>query len=209
MAGLTDLHGADEGAAPARSDVEGLAHAVEAGPLDLGILPGRRCDGHLKGGRDAEVDGVFAAARLVGLLIAELRLAGRQADGGLAGDVERGAVVCGPARAKDEEEDRAVDEEEGDDGGDDQPGGHVMSLWRDGAGEEEILGPRWRRSAAARPMSEHGRYDLIFDLGPRLLRVQCKWGNRKGGVVAANLGGNYLRPNGYVRSTYGADEIDA
>lgn len=60
-----------------------------------------------------------------------------------------------------------------------------------------------------RPISEHGRYDLIFDLSSRLLRVQCKWGNRKGGVVAANLGGNYLSPSGYVRSTYGTDEIDA
>ncbi len=33
--------------------------------------------------------------------------------------------------------------------------------------------------------------------------------NRKGDVVAANLGGSYLSPSGYVRSTYGADEIDA
>ena len=60
-----------------------------------------------------------------------------------------------------------------------------------------------------KPMSEHGRYDLIFDLGSRLLRVQCKWGNRRGDVVAAKLGGNYLSPNGYVRSTYGAEEVDA
>jgi prevent-host-death family protein len=60
-----------------------------------------------------------------------------------------------------------------------------------------------------KPMSEHGRYDLVFDLGQRLLRVQCKWANKKGAVVAANVGGNYLSPNGYVRSTYGASEIDA
>jgi prevent-host-death family protein len=60
-----------------------------------------------------------------------------------------------------------------------------------------------------RPLSEHGRYDLIFDFGRRLLRVQCKWGNRKGDVVAVNVGGNYLSPNGYVRSTYDADEVDA
>ena len=59
------------------------------------------------------------------------------------------------------------------------------------------------------PLSEHGRYDLIFDLGTRLLRVQCKWGNRKDDVVAAQLGGNYLSPNGYVRSTYDVEEIDA
>jgi hypothetical protein len=35
-----------------------------------------------------------------------------------------------------------------------------------------------------KPMSEHGRYDLVFDLGERLLRVQCKWANRKGDVVS-------------------------
>lgn len=26
-----------------------------------------------------------------------------------------------------------------------------------------------------KPLVEHTRYDLIFDLRPRLLRVQCKW----------------------------------
>src|SRR4029077_12165004 len=26
-----------------------------------------------------------------------------------------------------------------------------------------------------RPMAEGGRYDMIFDVGPRLLPVQCKW----------------------------------
>ena len=26
-----------------------------------------------------------------------------------------------------------------------------------------------------KPLGEHTRYDLIFDLGSRLLRVQCKW----------------------------------
>jgi prevent-host-death family protein len=60
-----------------------------------------------------------------------------------------------------------------------------------------------------RPMTEHGRYDLIFDLGHRLLRVQCKWGTRKGDVVAAHLGSSYLSPAGYVRATYDANEVDA
>jgi hypothetical protein len=27
-----------------------------------------------------------------------------------------------------------------------------------------------------RPVVEHGRYDLAFEIGGRLLRVQCKWG---------------------------------
>ena len=60
-----------------------------------------------------------------------------------------------------------------------------------------------------KPMSEHGRYDLVFDIGERLLRVQCKWANRKGDVVSIYFGGSYLSPQGYVRSTYTADEVDA
>jgi len=27
-----------------------------------------------------------------------------------------------------------------------------------------------------RPVQEHGRYDLAFEIGDRILRVQCKWG---------------------------------
>jgi prevent-host-death family protein len=60
-----------------------------------------------------------------------------------------------------------------------------------------------------RPMSEHGRYDLVFEVGSELLRIQCKWANRKDQVVVIHVGGNYLSPRGYVRSTYGADEVDA
>jgi prevent-host-death family protein len=59
-----------------------------------------------------------------------------------------------------------------------------------------------------RPMSEHGRYDLVFEVANRLLRIQCKWASRRGDVVVVHLGGSYLSPHGYVRSTYGADEID-
>jgi hypothetical protein len=60
-----------------------------------------------------------------------------------------------------------------------------------------------------RPMTEHERYDLVFELGGRLLRVQCKWGSLKDGVVRANLAGCRFSPTqGYVRSTYDASEID-
>ena len=31
-----------------------------------------------------------------------------------------------------------------------------------------------------KPVSEHVRYDLAFDLGHRILRVQCKWARFKG-----------------------------
>lgn len=60
-----------------------------------------------------------------------------------------------------------------------------------------------------RPMSEHGRYDLVFEVGGQLLRIQCKWAAHKGEVVVVHTGGNYLSPKGYIRSTYHSDEIDA
>ena len=54
------------------------------------------------------------------------------------------------------------------------------------------------------------RHDLIFDLGSRLLRVQCKWARLKGAVVAISCQGCYFSPGrGYVRSPYQAGEIDA
>jgi prevent-host-death family protein len=59
-----------------------------------------------------------------------------------------------------------------------------------------------------KPMSEHGRYDLVFEVANRLLRVQCKWANHRGDVVAVHIGGSYLSARGYVRSTYRKDEID-
>jgi prevent-host-death family protein len=62
-----------------------------------------------------------------------------------------------------------------------------------------------------RPVAEHGRYDLVLDLGSRLLRVQCKWGSlvRRSGVICVRVGGSRHTPQGYVTSTYSADEIDA
>ena len=44
-----------------------------------------------------------------------------------------------------------------------------------------------------RPVGEGGRYDLIFDLGSRLLRVQCKWAQQRGDVVAVVTGGYWFR----------------
>lgn len=60
------------------------------------------------------------------------------------------------------------------------------------------------------PMTEHERYDLILGVRGRLLRVQCKWGNCDGETIKVNLTSTYHSPTrGYVRQTYGADEIDA
>jgi prevent-host-death family protein len=63
-----------------------------------------------------------------------------------------------------------------------------------------------------RPIVEHARYDLAFEIGPRILRVQCKWGalDDDGALIKVRIGGSWLSPTaGYVRSTYTEDEIDA
>jgi prevent-host-death family protein len=60
-----------------------------------------------------------------------------------------------------------------------------------------------------KPVAEHGRYDLAFDLGDRILRVQCKWAPRKQDVVYVHLAGFRLTSHGSVRTTYGEHEIDA
>ena len=60
-----------------------------------------------------------------------------------------------------------------------------------------------------RPMTEHGRYDLVFELQGRLLRVQCKWGRLRADTVAVHTSANRLTPAGYVRTPYGEDEIDS
>ena len=61
-----------------------------------------------------------------------------------------------------------------------------------------------------RPAVEHGRYDLAFEIGERILRVQCKWGavGCDGAVVKVSLQSNYITPAGYVRNSYTRDEID-
>jgi hypothetical protein len=59
-----------------------------------------------------------------------------------------------------------------------------------------------------RPVGEGGRYDLAFDVGDRILRVQCKWATVRGDVVLVRCFTNRRGPNGQIRSYYSADEID-
>src|SRR5207244_1308585 len=61
-----------------------------------------------------------------------------------------------------------------------------------------------------KPLSEHSRYDLVFDLGDRLARIQCKWGrlDRDGDVISVRIGTSRFTPRGYVVSCYTTDEID-
>jgi PD-(D/E)XK endonuclease len=60
-----------------------------------------------------------------------------------------------------------------------------------------------------RPVAEGGRYDLIFDLGNELLRVQCKWAARNGSVIVVRCSSCRRTAEGLLHRTYTADEVDA
>ena len=60
-----------------------------------------------------------------------------------------------------------------------------------------------------KPLSEHSRADLVFEIGPRLYRVQCKSACKMGEVLGIRLVGCRHTPGaGYVRTGYTLDEID-
>ena len=66
-----------------------------------------------------------------------------------------------------------------------------------------------RGIGVARPLDD-APYDLILDLGPRLIRVQCKWAARRGGVVVIRTGRcRRGREGNIIHRSYGPDEIDA
>jgi hypothetical protein len=62
--------------------------------------------------------------------------------------------------------------------------------------------------AVARPLTEGRRYDLIFDLGTKLLRVQCKTAPRQNDVIVLRNITNRCTPSGYIRTRYAATEVD-
>jgi hypothetical protein len=59
-----------------------------------------------------------------------------------------------------------------------------------------------------KPLSEHSRCDLIFGLGDRLYRVQCKSACLNGEVLQINLVSSWHTPRGYVRNKYSPGEVD-
>jgi len=59
-----------------------------------------------------------------------------------------------------------------------------------------------------RPIGDE-RYDLIFDLRPKLCRVQCKWATRYGDVVVVRSCSSRRARAGLVRRLYTPEEIDA
>ena len=60
-----------------------------------------------------------------------------------------------------------------------------------------------------RPVGEGGRYDMIFELGSNLVRVQCKWAPRHGDVVLLRCYSARRNRDGLVRRLYKSGEIDA
>ena len=61
-----------------------------------------------------------------------------------------------------------------------------------------------------RPVAEHGRADLVPEIGGELLRVQVKWGrlSARRDVVIVNLFTSRCTTRGHIHRTYSKDEID-
>jgi hypothetical protein len=59
-----------------------------------------------------------------------------------------------------------------------------------------------------RPLGDE-RYDLILDVRPRLIRVQCKWACRHDDVIVVRLYSARRAREGLRRTFYSRDEIDA
>ena len=60
-----------------------------------------------------------------------------------------------------------------------------------------------------RPIAEGGRYDLIFEVGQALLRVQCKSAPLRGDVVVLRSYSTRRTGDGCIKKPYVAGEIDA
>ena len=61
-----------------------------------------------------------------------------------------------------------------------------------------------------RPVSEHGRADLVLEVGGQLSRVQVKWGRLSPArdVVIVSLFTSRCTTRGHVRGTYTENEVD-
>jgi hypothetical protein len=60
-----------------------------------------------------------------------------------------------------------------------------------------------------KPLTDGERYDLIFDLRPRLVRVQCKWASKRGDVIVMRGYSARRAADGLRKRCYSPDEIDA
>jgi hypothetical protein len=87
----------------------------------------------------------------------------------------------------------------------------VLTPSQKGSIAEAVIAAEATKAGARvwRPMAEGGRFDLIFEVGTRLLRVQCKSAGRRGDVIVVATRTSRLTPRGYVRTMYDASEVDA
>jgi prevent-host-death family protein len=60
-----------------------------------------------------------------------------------------------------------------------------------------------------RALAEHGRYDLVMEIGGELRRIQCKSGTRKRDVIVVRIASNRRGADGFIRTFYSRDQIDA
>jgi len=60
-----------------------------------------------------------------------------------------------------------------------------------------------------KPMFEGGRYDLIFEVGSKLMRIQCKWARREGDVVAVRCYSCRRGRDRMIVRKYSVSEVDA
>lgn len=64
--------------------------------------------------------------------------------------------------------------------------------------------------AVSKPMTEHTRYDLVFEINGNLKKVQCKRGRltQNDTVIDVNLASCRYTPAGRVTTKYGLGEVD-
>ena len=60
-----------------------------------------------------------------------------------------------------------------------------------------------------KPIMDGQRYDLVFDLGARFLRVQCKWARRQGDVILVRCYSSRRGRDHFLRLYYTSEEVDA
>jgi hypothetical protein len=60
-----------------------------------------------------------------------------------------------------------------------------------------------------RPIAEGGRFDMIFLLGDKLVRVQCKWAPLLGDVITVRTCSSRRAREGIRKRAYTPEEIDA
>ena len=60
----------------------------------------------------------------------------------------------------------------------------------------------------SRPLDD-ARYDLVLDVSVGLIRVQCKWAPRIGDVIVVRTQSNRRAGEGFRRTLYTFDQIDA